>query len=93
MEMEANKKEYISLESQLTALNKHIDDLTSELDSQRTKVLTKSDINSDFLEENRIDVSAFLFLFFRFFLYKNLVMRSKLNTIWPAGKSRSVIHK
>ncbi|KAH6824279.1 structural maintenance of chromosomes 2 [Perilla frutescens var. hirtella] len=38
MEMEANKKEYLSLESQLAALNKHIDDLTSALDSQRTKV-------------------------------------------------------
>lgn len=40
MEMEASKKECSSLESQLSALNKHIDDLTSEVDSQRTKVHT-----------------------------------------------------
>lgn len=70
MEMEANKKEYISLESQLIALNKHIDDLTSELDSQRTKVHTKSDINSDFLEEPELMFRRSLNFFPGFFFTK-----------------------
>lgn len=38
MEMEAVQKEKASLESQLAALMKQINDLTSELDSQKTKV-------------------------------------------------------
>lgn len=63
MEMEANKKECLSLESQLETLNKHIVDLTSELDSQRTKVHTKSDIKCSwkvlFLEGNRSGLLSF----------------------------------
>lgn len=38
MEMEAAHKEKASLESQLAALKNQINDLTSELESQKTKV-------------------------------------------------------
>lgn len=39
MEMEAVKQEHASLESQLVSLNKQIDDLASEVDSQKAKVI------------------------------------------------------
>lgn len=67
MEMEAVQKEKISLESQISALKKQINDLTSELDSQKTKVLTstKADIrrSRSMLLPGRIrnDFSTFFF--------------------------------
>lgn len=39
MEMEAVKQEHASLESQLVSLNKQIDDLASEVDYQKAKVI------------------------------------------------------
>lgn len=40
MEMEAVKQEHASLESQLVSLNKQIDDLASEVDSQKAKLVS-----------------------------------------------------
>lgn len=39
MEMEAVKQEHASLENQLVSLNKQIDDIASEVDSQKAKVI------------------------------------------------------
>lgn len=39
MEMEAVKQEHASIESQLVSLNKQIDDLASEVESHKAKVI------------------------------------------------------